>query len=106
MPKKQYRSYKNIERKCRKAHTQWSYTNIWSAIKYCQDKEARFKHVLLEINVGAQGRPKTATTIAIQQRINTLNERFTSKEINPKELLDGLTLTDRQQVSWLFLYSL
>jgi hypothetical protein len=53
--------------------------------------------MLLQINAGARGRPKTATTVAIQQRINTLNERFTSNEIGLNELLDGLALTVAKQ---------
>ena len=72
---------------------QRSHPNIWSFIKCLQGEEARFRHLLLQVNAGAQGRPKTATTLAIQQRINTLNERFASNEISLTELLDGLALT-------------
>jgi hypothetical protein len=39
-----------------------------------------------------KGRLKTGINNAIQQRIDTLNERFTSNEINLAELLDGLSL--------------
>ncbi len=76
---------------------QRSHPNIWSFIKCLQGEEARFRHMLLQINAGARGRPKTATTVAIQQRINTLNERFTSNEIGLNELLDGLALTVAKQ---------
>ncbi len=39
---------------------------------------------------GAKVRPKTETSNAIQQRIDTLNERFTNNEITLTELLDGI----------------
>jgi len=60
-------------------------------------KQGRNRSWLLVKFAGAQGRPKTATTVAIQQRINTLNERFTSHEIGLNELLDGLALTVAKQ---------
>jgi hypothetical protein len=41
-------------------------------IKCLQGEEARFRHMLLQMNAGAKVRPN-----AIQQRIDTLNERFT-----------------------------
>jgi hypothetical protein len=41
--------------------------------------------MLLQINTGAQGRPKTATTITIQQRINGLIERYANNEIGLQE---------------------
>ncbi len=63
---------------------QRSHPNIWSFIKCLQGKEARFRHML----AGAKVRPKTETSNAIQQRIDTLNERFTNNEINLTELLD------------------
>ena len=34
---------------------------------------------------------------AIQQHTNTLNDRCANKEIDPNELLDGLSLTDAKQ---------
>ncbi len=46
--------------------------------------------MLLQMNAGAKVRPKTETSNAIQQRIDTLNERFTNNEITLTELLDGL----------------
>jgi hypothetical protein len=49
--------------------------------------------MLLQINAGAQGRSKTATTITIQQRINRLIERYANNEIGLQELLDGLSFT-------------
>ncbi len=32
--------------------------------------------MLLQMNAGAQGRPKPAATTAIQERIDTLNEHY------------------------------
>jgi hypothetical protein len=53
--------------------------------------------MLLQMNAGAKGRPKTEISNAIQQRIDTLNERFTNNEINLTELLDGLSLVVAKQ---------
>ena len=53
--------------------------------------------MLLQINAGAQSRSKNPMTCAIQQRTNTLNDRCANKEIDPNELLDGLSLTDAKQ---------
>ncbi|CAF3610022.1 unnamed protein product [Rotaria sordida] len=71
---------------------QKSHPNIWSFIKCLQGEEARFRHMLLRINVGAQRRRKIVSTNAIQQRINTLNECYTNNEIDRNQLLDGLSL--------------
>ncbi|CAF3074723.1 unnamed protein product [Rotaria sp. Silwood2] len=76
---------------------QRSHPNIWSFIKCLQSEEAKFRHTLLQINAGAQGRSKTAATTAIQQRINTLNECYTNNEIDLNALLDGLSLTVAKQ---------
>ena len=65
--------------------------NIWSFIKCLQGEEARFTHILIQINAGAQGRQKTAATTAIQQRIDTLNERYMNNEIDLQQILDGLS---------------
>ncbi|CAF4758868.1 unnamed protein product, partial [Rotaria sp. Silwood2] len=77
---------------------------LWNANGYshrtnniCEGEEAKFRHTLLQINAGAEGRSKTTTTTAIQQRINTLNERYANNEIVLNELLDGLSLTIAKQ---------
>jgi len=49
--------------------------------------------MLLQMNAGAQRRSKTATTIAIQQRINRLIEHYANNEIGLEEFLDGLSFT-------------
>jgi hypothetical protein len=49
------------------------------------------------MNAGAKDRPKTEISNAIQQRIDTLNERFTNNEINLTQLLDGLSLVVAKQ---------
>jgi hypothetical protein len=48
--------------------------------------------MLLQMNAGAKGWLKTEISSEIQQRIDTLNGRFTNNEINLTELLDGLSL--------------
>ncbi len=53
--------------------------------------------MLLQMNAGAKGRPKTEISNAIQQRIDTLKEGFTNNEINIKELFDGLSLVVAKQ---------
>ncbi len=47
--------------------------------------------MLIQMNAGAQGQPKAAVTTAIQQLIDTLNERYSNSEIDLQVLLDGLT---------------
>jgi hypothetical protein len=49
--------------------------------------------MLLQINAGAQGRSKMATTIVIQQSITRLIERYANNEISLQEFLDGLSFT-------------
>jgi hypothetical protein len=44
-----------------------------------------------------KGRSNTEVSNAIQQRIDTLNERFTNNEINLTELFDGLSLVVAKQ---------
>ncbi|CAF1000521.1 unnamed protein product [Rotaria sordida] len=68
-----------------------SHPNIWSFIKCLQGEESRFRHMRIQLNAAAQGRPKTAATTAIQQRIDTLNERYLNNEIILQVLLDGLS---------------
>jgi hypothetical protein len=53
--------------------------------------------MLIQMNPGAQGRPKTAVTTAIQQRIDTFNECYTNNEIDLRELLDGLSTVVAKQ---------
>ncbi len=59
--------------------------------------EARFRHMLLQMNAGAKGRPKTEISNAIQQRIDTLNERFINNWINLTGLLPGLSSVAAKQ---------
>ena len=47
--------------------------------------------MLIQMNAGAQDQSKTAAGTAIQQRIDTLNERYTNNEIDLQVLLDGLS---------------
>ncbi len=49
------------------------------------------------MNASAPGRQKTAATTAIQQRIDTLNERYMNNEIDLQQLLDGLSTVVSKQ---------
>jgi hypothetical protein len=53
--------------------------------------------MLIQMNAGAKGRPKTAATNAIQQRIDTLNERYSNNEIDLQLYLDGLSTVVARQ---------
>lgn len=65
--------------------------NVWTFIKFIQVEENRFNHLLIQMNGGLAARPKTETTNAVQNRLDTLYARYSNSEINPKELLDGLS---------------
>ncbi len=53
--------------------------------------------MLLQINAGAQARPQAAATLAIQQCIDTLNERYANNEIDLRKFLDGLSTVVAKQ---------
>jgi hypothetical protein len=55
-------------------------------------EDIRFQHSYIQINTGAQCRPKSNFTDAIQKRMDTLNEQYDKKEINVEELLNGLSM--------------
>jgi hypothetical protein len=55
-------------------------------------EESRFQHLYVQINTGAQRRPKSNQANAIQKRIDVLNERYSNQEIDVEELLNGLSL--------------
>ncbi|CAF1928809.1 unnamed protein product, partial [Rotaria magnacalcarata] len=74
-----------------------AHPNIWAFIKCIQNEENRFRHLLLQMNAGAQARKKTAGTSFIQKRIDTLNERYKNGEIDVDQLLDGFSLTIAKQ---------
>ncbi|CAF3352292.1 unnamed protein product [Rotaria socialis] len=74
-----------------------AHPNIWTFIKCIQNEENRFRHLLLQMNAGAQARKKTAATSFIQKRIDTLNERYKNGEIDVDQLLDGFSLTIAKQ---------
>ena len=60
--------------------------------------------MLLQINSGAKGRSKTASTSVLQQRIHTLNERYINNEIDLREFLDGLSLSVATQNKFYYFY--
>lgn len=53
--------------------------------------------MLIQMNASTKGRPKTAATTAIEQRIYTLNKRYSNNEINLQGLLDGLSAVVAKQ---------
>ncbi|CAF4009296.1 unnamed protein product, partial [Rotaria sordida] len=65
--------------------------NIWTFIRCIQGEENRFNHVLIQMIGGLAARLKTATTNAIQQRIDTLYLRYQNNDITVDELLNGLS---------------
>ena len=80
---------------------QRSHPDIWSFIKCLQGEEARFKHMSLQINASVKSQSKKASTSAIQQRTNTLNERYINNKIDLRELLDGLSVTVTKQSKYI-----
>ncbi len=65
--------------------------NIWMFIRCIQGEENRFNHLLIQMKGGLNARPKTKKNQAIQQRIDTLYDRYNNGEANCKELLEGLS---------------
>lgn len=79
--------HNRLNRRMERAHA-----NIWCFLRCIIGEESRFQHSYVQINTGAQRRPKSKSTNAIQKRMTTLNERYTNKEIDVDELLNGLSL--------------
>ncbi|CAF4869734.1 unnamed protein product [Rotaria socialis] len=76
---------------------QKSHPNIWMFIKLLQTEECRFRHLLLQMNAGAQARKKVPVANMIQKRIDTLYDRYNGDEMDVDQLLDGLSLTIAKQ---------
>ncbi|CAF3506924.1 unnamed protein product [Rotaria sp. Silwood2] len=74
-----------------------SHPNIWSFIKCLQDEESRFRQMLIQVNAGAKRRPKATATTAIQQRIDTSNERYSNSEIDLQVLFHSLSTVVAKQ---------
>ncbi len=53
--------------------------------------------MLLQMNAGTQSRPEAAAILAIQQCIDTLNERYANNEIDLRKLLDELSTVVAKQ---------
>ncbi len=66
-------------------------------VKCLQGEQTRFRQLLIHMDADAKGRQKAEATMAIQQRIDTLNERFMNNEIDLYKLLDGLTTAVAKQ---------
>jgi hypothetical protein len=79
--------HNRLNRRLERAHA-----NIWSFIRCIVNEDTRFQHVHIHLQTGSQRRPKAYSSDRIQKRMNTLNERYNSQEINAEELLDGLSL--------------
>ncbi len=58
---------------------------------------APFWHLPTTNGAVAHGYPKMATATSIQQRIDTLNERYSNNEIDLQVLLDGLSTVVAKQ---------
>ena len=65
--------------------------NIWSFINLLQGEENRFNHIYTQFNAGLGARTQQKKTIAIQHRINNLDQRYYDGLINVIEYLDGLS---------------
>jgi hypothetical protein len=67
------------------------HSNIWSFIELLQKEEVRFHHMNTQFNVGLAARTKQVTTIAIQNRIDTLDRRYYDGLIEVMKYLDRLS---------------
>ena len=65
--------------------------NIWAFIRCIQGEENRFNHLLIQMKGGLSARSKTKKTQAIQQRIDTLYDRYLSGDADRNDLLEGLS---------------
>ncbi|CAF4832204.1 unnamed protein product [Rotaria socialis] len=68
-----------------------SHPNIWTFIKCIQGEQNRFNHLMIQMKGGLSSRQKTARTLAIQQRLNTLYLRHEKGDISDSELFEGLS---------------
>ena len=68
-----------------------SHPNVWAFIACIKNEEVVFQQQVLKTQAGAQKR-KAPKTLAIQNRLDTLKERFNRDEIDRIEYLDGLSL--------------
>ncbi len=84
--------HNRLNRRLERAHA-----NIWSFIRCIASEESRFQHQYIQINTGAQQRPKSNVTDAIQKRIDTLNERYNKNEIDVEDFLNALSLLIAQK---------
>jgi len=64
-----------------------------SFIKLLQGEENRFNHMLTQFNAGLGPRTKQKKTLAIQHRIENLDQRYYEGVIDIMEYLDGLSYT-------------
>jgi hypothetical protein len=65
--------------------------NIWSFIELLQKEAVHFHHMNTQFNAGLAARTKQVTTIAIQNRIDTLDRRYYDDLIDAMKYLDGLS---------------
>ena len=66
--------------------------NIWTFIRIIQNENARFEHLIIQLDSGALPAEKTTQTTSFQRRLENLKARFNNNEINTRKLLDALTL--------------
>ena len=67
-----------------------NHPNIWSFIKFLQDEEKRVQWVTVQWLAGAT-KKKNLRTTNLQNRINTLNNRYANNLIDASDLLLGFS---------------
>ncbi|CAF4340278.1 unnamed protein product, partial [Rotaria magnacalcarata] len=65
-------------------------TGLAEAI-HSEGEQNRFNHLMIQMKGGLSSRQKTARTLAIQQRLNTLYLRHEKGDISDSELFEGLS---------------
>jgi hypothetical protein len=65
--------------------------NIWDLINFMKSEEKRVQNLTLQWSSGAS-KPKNPRSTALQNRINTLYDRYNNYLITASELLNGLSL--------------
>ena len=66
--------------------------NVWAFIQLIQAENARLEHIMVQLTAGASSMKPSSRTTTFQRRFETLQSRFRNKEIEIKQLLNGLTL--------------
>ncbi len=65
--------------------------NIWDLISFMKAEEKRVQNITLQWSSGASKQKEKRST-ALQNRINTLYDRYNNYQITASQLLNGLSL--------------